>query len=100
MSRSTASTASTQSVVIKVASKLYYKSTESAQNMESILREIELIQAINRRQKMSESQVVQQGIIQVLDTIDTDSYHMMVVEDGGTDLLTFVRSVHEEISKG
>jgi len=68
--------------------------------MENILREIELIQAINRRQELSESQVVRQGIIQVLDTIDTESYHMMVVEDGGTDLLTFIRSVHEEISKG
>lgn len=90
----------TQSVVIKMASKLYYTNKASPVPTESILNEIKLIQAINEEQKKSDSLVVRRSIIQVLDTIDTEKHHMMVVEDGGTDLLCFVQKCHQQIARG
>lgn len=90
----------TQSVVIKMASKLYYTNNSIEVQMENILNEIALIQSINEKQEESDSSVVRQSIIKVLDTIDTDKHHMMVVEDGGIDLLCFVKQCHEQICNG
>jgi len=73
-----------KSVVIKIASKLHYKTLKNEH--EDILKEIELLQRIKH-----------DSIICVLDTFENEEYYMVVLEDGGMDLFNFINKIHEEI---
>jgi len=89
-----------QDVVIKMASKLYYTDKSSLVQTENILNEIALIQSINALQKKSASPVIREGVIQMVDSLETDKFHVMVVEDGGIDLFSFVQQCHDQIARG
>eukprot|EP00485_Elphidium_margaritaceum_P002514 CAMPEP_0202692716 /NCGR_PEP_ID=MMETSP1385-20130828/7020_1 /ASSEMBLY_ACC=CAM_ASM_000861 /TAXON_ID=933848 /ORGANISM="Elphidium margaritaceum" /LENGTH=459 /DNA_ID=CAMNT_0049348297 /DNA_START=104 /DNA_END=1483 /DNA_ORIENTATION=+ len=101
-----------RSVVIKIASKLHYKasnsdllaaaathnSNPSDSEHENILREIALLQRINSEQQECVSDVIKNCIITVLDTFENDDSYVVVLEDGGIDLYHFIRHCHQQIA--
>jgi len=86
-----------QSVVIKVASKLHYKTAKTQH--EDILKEISLLRRINLLSEQP-GQAVLGRVIGLLDTLHNDEHYVAVLEDGGTDLFSFVTACHRMLAAG